>query len=119
MINFKLKAQAFELYDYSALVSALLNNAVKTDILNAQNYFHFYNLQSVIKKLFVKMFDWKLKPHKRITINLNCNEWESLKFLFSHYQNELAENSYLQNLHDCFIAYIDKQEKQLQIKALL
>lgn len=74
MINLTLKIKPAEVKEYAVLI--------KTGIsaLQGDEYVHYYNLRHLLKKFFDKQFTIN---HSRaaVSIRVNINEYESLKYI--------------------------------------
>lgn len=76
MINFSIKLSNSQSIDFTKLITEIFK--ITPGLLFHDDYFHYYNIQSLWKKLFDKQFKGFVNNN---TIKININEFESLKYI--------------------------------------
>lgn len=113
MINLNLQLKQSEVTEFYKLVECIFNNTYK--LLEACEYYHYYNVRSLVKKIIDKKFNSVTSYRKKIGIKININEFESLKFMYSLNPNilELPETLYYKVFLLDIMANFDKKIKNL------
>lgn len=112
MIYLKIKVKQYQVTEFANVITYFIKS---NDILQADQYFHFFNLKSLFKRLLDKQFNFQPIPSKITTIKININEFETVKFMYSLLSEEFKTEK--MNYYDILLTEIlgnlDKQSKNL------
>jgi hypothetical protein len=82
MQNISIKKCISEISELAKITNLLLKNLPDLPDPGDKNYLHFYNLRSLVKKFFDKIYSAQLTPQKKnFSIRININEYESFLFM--------------------------------------
>lgn len=80
MITLTFKLKKSEISDFSAVINVVRERCI--ELLSVDQYFHYYNLESLIKKCFDKQYSTLHQVKKDVTLKININEYKSFKYLY-------------------------------------
>jgi len=98
MINLKLKVKPTEVKEYGFIIRTGL------DVLEANDYLHYYNLRSLLKRFIDRQFSMN-PTAKQVTVRVNINEYESLKYI----STAITGHPYYNALYISAVNQLDRQ----------
>lgn len=111
MIYLSAKIKYSQLKEYAIICRIFIKAA--QDYLPAEEYYHYYNLKSLLKRIFDKQYSAALKKDKLISFRVNINEFNTLRYMYDHQQEQFFSNNmvYYKILIQGILSELDKKAK--------
>jgi len=118
MINLSLTFPRMQFIEFGRAMQMLFTCA---NNLDADEYFHYYNVRSISKKVIDKQYKLVHSHAKKVTMPININEFESVKYVYNSFEDQLqdAALSYNRVLIEEMINTLDQQQKSIVPYTLL
>lgn len=112
MIYLKIKVKQYQITEFANIITYFIKS---NDILQADEYYHFYNLKSLFKRLMNKHFTFDQNNVRPVSFKINVNEFETVKFMYSLLSEDFKtiKMNYYDILLIEILGNLDKQAKNL------